>query len=188
MPILSKLLRLLKYQDEFLFIAWLNSLLICILFLIENYYEPGYDLVGQFFFYISPVKPLHSLMLFLSIISVSSGLFICFYMFLRKIPLSKKLFRLKYVKLKEEGEIEGSEISYVWPRVLKESIYTFYIVGFLLLTIFHPFFSVFILIQIIRRIQLGRFIIRSLKQTWQQLSVTVALLMVFNIIYAQLAY
>jgi hypothetical protein len=35
---------------------------------------------------------------------------------------------------------------------------------------------------------LGRFIIRSLKETWQQLFVTVALLMVFNIIYAQLAY
>ena len=44
-------------------------------------------------------------MLFLTIISVAAGFFIGFYLFLRKIPLSKKLFRLKYAKLKEEGEI-----------------------------------------------------------------------------------
>ncbi len=85
-------------------------------------------------------------MLVLTIASVAIGLFIGFYLFLRKIPLSKKLIRLKYAKLKEAGEIEGSEIAYVWPRVFEESMYTFYIVGFLILTVLHPFFSIFILI------------------------------------------
>lgn len=35
---------------------------------------------------------------------------------------------------------------------------------------------------------MGRFIIRSLRETWSQLFVTVGLLVVFNILYVQLAY
>jgi hypothetical protein len=61
-------------------------------------------------------------------------------------------------------------------------------VVFLCLTIVHPFFSAFPLIETIHRIEMGQFIVRSLSETWSQLLVTVGLLVVFNVIYAQLAY
>jgi hypothetical protein len=76
----------------------------------------------------------------------------------------------------------------VWGNILGESIYNLYMIIFLSLTIVHPFFSAFPLIDVINRIALGRFIIRSLKETWSQLLVTVGLLVVFNVLYVQLAY
>lgn len=63
-----------------------------------------------------------------------------------------------------------------------------YFVIFLTLTILHPFFSAFPLVEIISRIEMGRFIIRSIKETWPQLLVAVGLLIVFNIIFVQIFY
>lgn len=77
---------------------------------------------------------------------------------------------------------------YIWSSIAQEIAYNLYIVIFLLLTIAHPFFSAFPLIEIINRIEMGRFIIKSIKETWSQLLVAVGLLIIFNVIFVQIFY
>jgi hypothetical protein len=42
----GSVLRVMKHEKEFLLIAWLSSVLICLVYLIENYQEPSFDFAG----------------------------------------------------------------------------------------------------------------------------------------------
>lgn len=153
MPLLGSALRVMKHESEFLLVAWFFSVLICLTYLIENYEEPSFEFSGDFFSYISisPGKPLHTLMLLLSMANLLIGLLIGFYLVIRKIPLQKRLLELKLARLRAAGQ-ELNGFTFVWGSIFKETIYNIYIVIFLCLTIVHPFFSAFPLIEAIKRI------------------------------------
>ncbi len=89
-------------------------------------------------------------MLLLSLLNLLIGLLIGIYLFTRKIPLRKKLLSLKFaeLQLKEKGKQDTptNETLYILENIIKETAYNMYIVIFLLLTIIHPFFSVFPLV------------------------------------------
>ena len=108
---------------------------------------PTFELISEFFNYISysSDKPIHTLMLILSITNLLIGLLIGFYLFARKIPLLKRLLELKYEKLRLKGKV-GNKFWFVWSNIVFETIYNLYMVIFLCLTILHPFFCAFPLI------------------------------------------
>lgn len=52
----------------------------------------------------------------------------------------------------------------------------------------HPFFGSFILFDIMNRLELGRQLLRSVKETWFQLLMTTILLILFNYLFAFFIY
>ena len=154
MPLLGPVLRMMKYEDEFLLVALINSFLISLLYWLANYQSPSYDFTGEFVSFISlsnAANPFGNiLMLILSLLNLLIGILIGIYLFTRKIPLRKKLLTLKFldlqVKAKGKKDTPTNESFYVWSNIAKETAYNIFIVAFLILTILHPFFSCFILV------------------------------------------
>jgi hypothetical protein len=104
--------------------------------------------------------------------------------------LLKKLLSIKYVRLSPEQKegVMQSETAYIIKNILEKTIYNFYMVFFQIMSIVHPFFAAFSLVELINRIAMGRFIIKSIKETWFQLFATCGLLIVFNIVFVQIIY
>ena len=53
MPLLGPVLRMMKYEDEFLLVALVNSFLISLLYWLANYQSPSYAFTGEFVSFIS---------------------------------------------------------------------------------------------------------------------------------------
>jgi hypothetical protein len=87
----------------------------------------------------------------------------------------------------KEGVMQ-SQTAFIIKNIAAKTIYNFYMVLFLTMSVVHPFFSAFPLVEVINRIAMGRFIIKSIKQTWFQLLATCGLLIVFNIVFVQIIY
>jgi hypothetical protein len=108
MPMLGPVLRMMKYEDEFLSVALVNSFLISLLYWLANYDIPTTNFSGELFAFLgdsnNPFKNI--LMLLFSLLNLLIGVLIGIYLFTRKIPLRKKLLTLKFadLQLKEKGK------------------------------------------------------------------------------------
>ena len=91
------MLRMMKYENEFMLAALIMSFLICCQYLLQDYNAPSTDFVGGIFYYVTPsFGSANLILMFLTVSNFLIGLMIGVYLFTRKIPLRKKLLTLKY--------------------------------------------------------------------------------------------
>lgn len=186
---LASALSLLKYEKEYMLAAWGMALLITILFLIDELGNRSFDFTVYLFVSLSPSNFLRALMLLVSILMFCLGLLNALYLFVRKIPLQYRLLSKQFAKNKEPKEGWQHTVTfYIWSRILSSVAYNLYVIVFLLATLVHPFFAGFLLVEVISRIEMGRFIITSIKETWFQFMAVAGLLLISNFAYASYIY
>ncbi len=84
--------------------------------------------------------------------------------------------------------MDSSLGTYQFKNIISSSFYDIYTIIFSILSIMHPLFAGFLLIYIVKRIAIGRQIVRAIEETWFNLLIAVALLIVFNYIYSIFIY
>lgn len=82
----------------------------------------------------------------------------------------------------------SNKLVYVLLNTLKDTIYIILISLFLICTFIHPLFAGFILVQIISRLHIGKQIIQSIKESWHQLAIATALMIIVNYLYSIFIY
>ena len=63
-----------------------------------------------------------------------------------------------------------------------------YYITFSMMSLFHPFFSSFLLLCVIPKIKMSNTIFKAVRQTWFMLAATTGTFLVFNIVYSYLNF
>lgn len=125
----------------------------------------------------------------MSMINLLCGFMLLINMIFRKIPFLLRLYEYKYrEELEEEGTMSDSVYVYQAKNILSASFFDFYTIAFSIMTIMHPLFAGFLLVYIVKTIELGKTIVRAIEETWFGLVVAAGLLIVFNYIFSILIY
>jgi hypothetical protein len=77
---------------------------------------------------------------------------------------------------------------YQLKHIFSASFFDIYTIIFSIFTILHPLFAGFLLVYIVKMIELGKTIVRAIEETWFSLFVAAGLLIVFNYIFSILIY
>lgn len=113
-----------------------------------------------------------------------------FFLVFKKIPI---LWSVVSEKQKQRDQNErlkplNGQFYYVMREVVPECLSSLLIIGFLITSFIHAYLGSFILFTIMNRLQLGRQLFRSVKESWFQLMMATVLLFLFNYLFALYIY
>jgi hypothetical protein len=87
-------LKAMKYESEFLFIAWVLAVIQTLLFLIENYTKPNFDFATAMF--LVPTNVYTTLIFIISMFNLYLAFVLLVYILTRKIPVIMNLLEKRF--------------------------------------------------------------------------------------------
>ncbi len=187
--LVGKVAGLVENEDNMYLFVWGMSVIIVLGYLLDDFSSPEHSFQQSFASYLFPDTFIGFFILFCSMINLGCGCLLLINIFIRKAPFLMRLNESKYNKeLEEEGKMSESLLFYQVKHVLSAAFFDLYCIIFSILTILHPLFAGFLLVYIVKRIELGKTIVRAIEETWFSLFVAAALLIVFNYIFSILIY